>query len=73
MTRRELAHWGRQPVQVAVGVVFPVMILLMFGYLIGGGRDVGGDYIDYLVPGILALTMAFGLESTVIAVTQDLN
>lgn len=73
MTRRELAHWGRQPVQVAVGVVFPVMILLMFGYLIGGGRNVGGDYIDYLVPGILALTMAFGLESTVIAVTQDLN
>ncbi|MEV7503797.1 ABC transporter permease [Streptomyces sp. NPDC093018] len=73
MTRRELAHWGRQPVQVAVGVVFPVMILLMFGFLIGGGRDVGGDYIDYLVPGILALTMAFGLESTVIAVTQDLN
>ncbi|MEU0969808.1 ABC transporter permease [Streptomyces sp. NPDC005917] len=73
MTRRELAHWGRQPVQVAVGVVFPVMILLMFGYLIGGGRNVGGDYIDYLVPGILVLTMAFGLESTVIAVTQDLN
>ncbi|WP_112469335.1 ABC transporter permease [Streptomyces triticisoli] len=73
MTRRELAHWGRQPVQVAVGVVFPVMILLMFGYLIGGGRDVDGDYIDYLVPGTLALTMAFGLESTVIAVTRDLN
>ncbi|GAA2259331.1 ABC transporter permease [Streptomyces amakusaensis] len=73
MTRRELAHWGRQPVQVAVGVIFPVMILLMFGYLIGGGRNVGGDYIDYLVPGTLALTMAFGLESTVIAVTQDLN
>ncbi|MGX1368374.1 ABC-2 type transport system permease protein [Streptomyces canus] len=73
MTRRELAHWARQPVRVLVGLVFPVMLLLMFGYLVGGGRGVDGDYVDYLVPGMLALTMAFGLESTMIAVTQDLN
>ena len=73
MTRRELAHWARQPVQVLVGLVFPVMLLLMFGYLIGGGRDVHGDYVDFLVPGMLALTMAFGLEGTMLAVTQDLD
>ncbi|MEU1042147.1 ABC transporter permease [Streptomyces sp. NPDC005551] len=73
MTRRELAHWARQPVQVLVGLVFPVMLLLMFGYLVGGGREVAGDYVDYLVPGMLALTMAFGLEGTMLAVTQDLN
>jgi ABC-2 type transport system permease protein len=73
MTRRELAHWARQPVRVLVGLVFPVMLLLMFGYLVGGGRGVDGDYVDYLVPGMLALTMAFGLEATMIAVTQDLN
>jgi ABC-2 type transport system permease protein len=73
MTRRELARWRRQPVQVAVGLVFPVMLLLMFGYLVGGGRGVTGDYLDYLVPGMLALTMAFGLEGTMIAVTRDLD
>ncbi|MFI1938167.1 ABC transporter permease [Streptomyces purpureus] len=73
MTRRELAHWARQPVQVVVGLVFPVMMLLMFGYLIGGGREVKGEYVDFLVPGMLALTMAFGLEGTMTAVTQDLN
>ncbi|MER5213262.1 ABC transporter permease [Streptomyces sp. NPDC002838] len=73
MTRRELTHWARQPVQVVVGLVFPVMLLLMFGYLVGGGRDVSGRYVDYLVPGMLALTMAFGLEGTMLAVTQDLN
>jgi ABC-2 type transport system permease protein len=73
MTRRELAHWARQPVRVVVGLVFPVMLLLMFGYLIGGGRGVEGEYVDYLVPGMLALTMAFGLEGTMIAVTQDLD
>lgn len=73
MTRRELAHWARQPVRVLVGLVFPVMLLVMFGYLVGGGRGVQGDYVDYLVPGMLALTMAFGLEATMIAVTQDLD
>ncbi|AOR32907.1 multidrug ABC transporter permease [Streptomyces fodineus] len=73
MTRRELAHWARQPGQALVGLVFPVMLLLMFGYLIGGGRGVSGDYVDYLVPGMLALTMAFGLEGTMLAVTQDLT
>ncbi|MGW3017526.1 ABC transporter permease [Streptomyces longwoodensis] len=73
MTRRELSHWARQPVRLVVGVAFSVMLLLMFGYLIGGGREVRGDYLDYLLPGMLALTMVFGLESTMLAVTQDLN
>ncbi|GHE33541.1 transport permease protein [Streptomyces cellulosae] len=73
MTRRELARWGRRPAAVVVNLVFPVMLLLMFGYLIGGGRGVDGDYLDYLLPGMLALSMAFGLEGTMIAVTQDMN
>ncbi|MEV7956907.1 ABC transporter permease [Streptomyces sp. NPDC087532] len=73
MTRRELAHWGRQPVRIVVGLVFPVMLLLMFNYLVGGGQGVDGDNTEFLVPGMLALTMAFGLESTMIAVTQDLD
>lgn len=73
MTRRELAHWARQPVEVVVGLAFPVMLLLMFAYLVGGGRGVDGDPTEFLVPGMLALTMAFGLEGTMLAVTQDLD
>ncbi|MFF7338673.1 ABC transporter permease [Streptomyces sp. NPDC008163] len=73
MTRRELARWARQPAQVVVGLAFPVMLLLMFTYLVGGGRGVEGETAEYLVPGMLALTMAFGLESTMLAVTRDLE
>jgi ABC-type multidrug transport system permease subunit len=76
MTRRELAHWARQPVQVVVGLVFPVMLLVMFGYLVGGGRGIEGGadgYLEFLVPGMFTLTMAFGLDATMLAVTQDLN
>ncbi|WP_328774230.1 ABC transporter permease [Streptomyces sp. NBC_00286] len=73
MTRRELAHWARQPVQVVVGLVFPVMLMLMFSYLIGGGAGIEGKYVEFLVPGMLAMTMAFGLDATMVAVTTDLN
>ncbi|MFF0298349.1 ABC transporter permease [Kitasatospora sp. NPDC004614] len=73
MTRRELAHWARQPVRVVVGLAFPVMMLLMFHYLIGGGRGVEGEFKNYLLPGMLTMTMAFGLESTMLSVTQDLG
>lgn len=73
MTRRELAHWRRQPVGMVIGLAFPVMLLLMFGYLMGAGRGIDGEYIGFLVPGMLALTMVFGLEATMLAVTQDLG
>lgn len=73
MTRRELAHWARQPVQVVIGLVFPVMMLLMFGFLVGGGRGIDGEYVEFLVPGMFVLTMAFGLEATMTALTRDLG
>jgi ABC-2 type transport system permease protein len=75
MTRRGLAHWGRNPGQLVVGLLFPVMMLVMFAYFLGGGMDVtgGGDYKEFLVPGMFALSMAFGLEGTMVALTQDIN
>ncbi|NED98818.1 ABC transporter permease [Phytoactinopolyspora halotolerans] len=74
MVRRGLAQWARTPGQLVVGLLFPVMMLVMFAYFLGGGMAVeGGDYPDYLVPGLLALTMAFGLEETMVTLTQDIN
>ncbi len=75
MTRRGLAHWRRQRGEHVVGLVFPVMMLVMFAYFLGGGMAVegGGDYREYLVPGMLALTMAFGLEGTMVTMAQDVN
>ena len=67
MTRRELAHWaaaagagsGRPglPGDAAADVRLP--------HRRRHGR--GGDYLEFLVPGMLALTMAFGLEATMLA------
>ncbi|GII58287.1 transport permease protein [Planotetraspora thailandica] len=75
MTRRLLTHWARQPVRVAVGLLFPVMIVLMFGYVFGGGMAVpgGGDYREFLMPGMFAMTMLFGIEATFVAVAADVT
>lgn len=74
ITGRELAHWTRQPgTVIANTLLFPVMIVLMFGYLLGGAMTVpgGGDYRDFLMPGMLAMTMVFGIGATVTAVSAD--
>jgi ABC-2 type transport system permease protein len=72
ITRRDLAHWARQPGLVAINWLFPVMVVLMFGTLFGGAIETpGGDYYDYLMPGMFAMAMLFGLESTMTAVTTD--
>ncbi|MEU8003754.1 ABC transporter permease [Catellatospora sp. NPDC049111] len=69
LARRELTHWRQQPVGVIVNWLFTVMIALMFGGLFGGA--IGEDYFDYLMPGMFALTMFFGVEATMTAVSTD--
>lgn len=74
MTRRDILHWLREPTPVVVGLLFPVLMVVMFGYLFGGAMAVpgGGDgYREFILPGMFAMTMAFGLEATMIAVSTD--
>ncbi|WP_344907632.1 ABC transporter permease [Actinomadura meridiana] len=73
LTGRALAHWARKPGEMAVALLFPVMVVLMMGYLFGGQMEVpgGGDYREFLVPGMFALTMVFGVETTFAAVATD--
>ncbi|MBF9135440.1 ABC transporter permease [Plantactinospora sp. S1510] len=75
ITRRDLIHWARQPVQVVVGLLFPIMVVLMFGYLFGGGMSVpgGGNYREFLMPGMFAMTVLFGIEGTYTAIATDVS
>jgi ABC transporter DrrB family efflux protein len=70
---RDLLHWVREPWGLIFGLAFNLMLLLMFGFLFGGAIDVpgGGDYIAFLLPGMFALTMLFGLEGTMTAMAED--
>ena len=73
ITHRDIAHWVRQPGPVIIGLLFPVMTVLIFGYLFGGSMTVagGGDYREFIIPGMFALTMLFGIEVTMAAVISD--
>jgi ABC-2 type transport system permease protein len=73
ITRRDLQHWRLQPGPVILGWFFPLMIVLMFGLLFGGAIKVpdGVNYFEFLMPGMFAMTMLFGLDTTMIAVTTD--
>ncbi|WP_143533781.1 ABC transporter permease [Rubrobacter radiotolerans] len=76
VARRDLIHWYHQPFGLLVGLLFPVMLVLIFGYLFGGamsgaGVSSGADYREFLMPGMFAMTMAFGLEGTMTSVATD--
>lgn len=73
VARRDLLHWRAQPGAVVFGWLFPVLILLMFGALLGGAMapPEGRSYWELLVPGVFALAMVFGVEKTMMAVTMD--
>ncbi|WP_022893742.1 ABC transporter permease [Agromyces subbeticus] len=70
---RDMLHWVREPWGIVFGLAFNIMLILMFGFLFGGAIELpgGGDYIAFLLPGMFALTMLFGLESTMTAMAED--
>jgi ABC-2 type transport system permease protein len=69
---RSLNHAVREPGALLLGLFFPVLMMLMFGYLLGGAMAVpGGDYFEFLMPGMFTLAMLFGIEATTIAVATD--
>ncbi len=73
LTRRYLTHLRQQPVELANAVGFPILMVLMFAFLLGGMMTVpgGGDYRQALLPGLFTLTMMFGLSTTMVAVVTD--
>jgi ABC-2 type transport system permease protein len=70
---RSVRHSARSIDAVMVAVLLPVMILLLFVYVFGGALDVGGRYVDYVVPGIILLCAGYGSATTAVSVNQDMT
>lgn len=73
MLGRNFKHTVRNPVTVFNSVLFPVVMLLLFTFVIGGAFAIGGNYIDYITPGMMILTISYGLSATALAVNTDLT
>lgn len=72
---REFSHFLRQPSTFLWQLGFPVVMVLLFVYVFGSAMDVTGegagvDYVAYAMPGLFAMTMAFGFMNTAWAVAE---
>ncbi|MCO6004629.1 ABC transporter permease [Actinoallomurus purpureus] len=78
MLRRNLRHALRYPSLTLSVAGLPIIFLLLFVYVFGGalGTGIGGSraqYLDYLVPGIILMTVASGSLMTAVAVSVDVT
>ncbi|MBO8199716.1 ABC transporter permease [Streptomyces smyrnaeus] len=80
MLRRNLLHARRYPSLTLNLLLTPIMLLLLFVYIfgdvmsagIGGGAD-RSDYIAYLVPGLLLMTIGSTTIGTAVSVSTDMS
>jgi ABC-2 type transport system permease protein len=83
MLRRNLKHQLRYPSMTVMLIGMPVVLLLLFVYVFGGqlGAGLGGPgghkgrgaYLDYVVPGLLMITVASAVQGTAIMVAMDMT
>lgn len=71
---RSLRHIARSPDTIITTAVMPIAMMLLFVYVFGGAIDTGGgSYVDYLLPGILTITITMGITYTAYRLFLDLQ
>jgi ABC-2 type transport system permease protein/oleandomycin transport system permease protein len=74
LARRNLIRIPRQPDLLIAYTVQPVMFVLLFVYVFGGAiRTPGFDYVDFLMPGIIVQSIAFGGFVTALGLSEDVQ
>ncbi|WP_432484616.1 ABC transporter permease [Kineococcus esterisolvens] len=74
LLKRSLRHVLRSPDTIITTAITPIAMLLLFVYVFGGAIDVGGgQYVDYLLPGILLITVASGVAYTAFRLFTDVS
>ena len=74
LLKRSLRHVLRSPDTIITTAMTPIAMLLLFVYVFGGAIDVGdGEYVDYLLPGILLITIASGIAYTAFRLFTDVS
>ena len=71
---RSLRHILRSPDTIITTAVTPIAMLLMFVYVFGASIHTGGgEYVNYLLPGILLITVASGVAYTSVRLYTDMS
>jgi ABC transporter DrrB family efflux protein len=75
MTRRNLVHISREPMQLSDVTLQPLLFTILFVYIFGGAIPIpgGGSYVDYLLAGMLALNLVTSTMGTAVGLSTDLH
>jgi ABC-2 type transport system permease protein len=74
LTGRSLRHVTRSMDTIITTAIMPVAIMLLFVYVFGGAIDTGSNsYVDYMLPGILLITIASGVSYTAFRLFMDMK
>lgn len=71
---RNMRHIIRNPEQLFQAVLLPVILLLLFRYMFGGAIATGGlSYVNYVMAGLLAISIGFNATVTAVGVADDMR
>src|ERR1700689_221534 len=73
---RTMRHITRSPDTIITVAITPIGLMLLFRYVLGGAINTGqgpGQYVNYLLPGILLITIATGISYTALRLFSDLQ
>jgi ABC transporter DrrB family efflux protein len=74
LAKRNLLRIPRQPDLLVAYTIQPVMFVLLFVYVFGGAIQTPGfDYVDFLMPGIIVQSIAFGGFVTALGLSEDVK
>jgi len=74
LTGRTLRHVTRSLDTLVTTAITPIAIMLMFVYVFGGAIDIGTvSYVNYMLPGILLITIASGISYTAFRLFTDMQ
>ena len=74
MLKRSLRHITRSMDTIITVTIMPIAFMLLFVYVFGGAIRAGaGHYVNYLVPGILLISIASGISYTAFRLFNDLQ
>ena len=74
LTGRTMRHVTRSLDTIITTAITPVAIMLLFVYVFGGAIDTGSvSYVNYMLPGILLITIASGVSYTALRLLMDMQ
>ncbi|MET7465321.1 ABC transporter permease [Nonomuraea sp. NPDC005501] len=73
MLRRNFRHTMRNPLTLLNAIIMPIFLMFLMVYVMGGGFSVGTGYVDYATPGLIIMTIGYGIGPTATGVNSDMT